>query len=91
MAHLVRLQESRPPESFKRVRHLREGVFECRPQGHRILLCFGPWRGSIVLLRAFPKQSEDAPESEIKEAIKLKGEAESICRAGGTPWPEIIS
>jgi phage-related protein len=89
VAHLLRLRNLNPREAFARVRSLGEGIYECRPPNDRVLLCFGPWPGSIVLLRAFSKQKKRTPKREIDEARKLKRIAEEISRRGGEPWLEI--
>lgn len=89
IAHLMRLRKLEPPEVFWRVRTLGGGLFECRPPNDRILLCFGPWPRSIVLLRAHPKQKGKAPKQELDAARRLKKEAEELCQRGGEPWPEI--
>jgi phage-related protein len=89
MAHLMRLRNLEPSETFKRVKSLGEGIFEVRPPSDRVLVCFGPWPDSIVLLRAFAKQSSKTPKREIDEARSLEKKAKEIQRIGGQPWPEI--
>ena len=63
--------------SRKFVEHIREGVYELKAEYegniYRVFFCFD--KGNIVILfNGFQKKTQKAPESEVKEAIKLKNE-----------------
>ena len=63
--------------SKKFVKYIREGIYELRAEYesniYRIFLIFDEGK-IVVLLNGFQKKTEKTPESEIKQAIKLKNE-----------------
>jgi phage-related protein len=49
------------------------GLYELRPDRHRILYCFQR-RTQVLLLHAFLKRTDDIPQSEIEIALKRRAD-----------------
>jgi phage-related protein len=63
--------------SSKFAKYIRDGLYELRAEYdgniYRVFFCFD--EGNIVILfNGFQKKSQQTPESEIKQAIKLRNE-----------------
>lgn len=63
--------------SSKYVRFIQDGLFELRIEWkgniYRIFFCFDEGR-IVILFNGFQKKSQKTPDSEIKQALKLKKE-----------------
>jgi len=73
----IDMLKTRNRVSSKFAKYIREGLYELRAEHegniYRAFFCFD--EGNIVILfNGFQKKSQQTPESEIKQALKLKNE-----------------
>jgi putative addiction module killer protein len=75
--YVIDMLKTQERVSKKFVKHIRDGLYELRAEYggniYRVFFCFE--EGNIIILfNGFKKKSQKTPESEIRQAIKLKNE-----------------